>query len=126
MTRVSKHRVNKYLIPNYETLESPMLRPEKRNTGILKCNVERNATDVVLPAEVQSWRILVEEEDESVWSTDEYICTNIYGKQNLKDCFTPPPFQLFMMMMMILYFLPYFLLDCGPYFLAARDALSMM
>lgn len=59
-----------------------MLRPKKkkkkRNTGILKLNVERNATDAVLPAEVQSWRILVEEEDESVWSTDEYICTDIW------------------------------------------------
>lgn len=26
----------------------------------------------------------------------------------------------------IFHFLPYFLLDCGPYFLAAREALSMM
>ena len=26
------------------------------------------------PAEVESWRILIEEEDESVRSTDEYVC----------------------------------------------------
>lgn len=104
-----------------------MLRPKKeeeRNTGILKHNVERNATDAVLPAEVQSWRILVEEEDESVWSTDEYICTDIWEakRESLFHFFPIPTFS----QNTIFYFLPYFLLVCGPYFLAARDALSMM
>lgn len=83
MTRVSKTQSEqKYLKPNYETLLflriTHVKAKKKRNIGILKHNVERNATDAVLPAEVQSWRILVEEEDESVWSTDEYICTDIW------------------------------------------------
>lgn len=96
---------------------------KKRNTGLLKRDVERNATDAVLPAEVQSWRILVEEEDESVWSADEYICTNIWVVK--PESFTFFPHSNFSENT-IFYFLPYFLLDCGPYFLAARDALSMM
>lgn len=29
----------------------------------------------MLPAEVESWRILLEKKDESVWSADEYIYT---------------------------------------------------
>lgn len=33
----------------------------------------------VLPAEVESWRILLEKEDESVWSADEYIYKNVRG-----------------------------------------------
>lgn len=35
---------------------------------------DSTTTDSVLPAKVESWRILFEEEDESVRSTDEYIC----------------------------------------------------
>lgn len=35
----------------------------------------QSGTDQMSPAEIYSWRILLEKEDESVWSTDEYICT---------------------------------------------------
>lgn len=35
----------------------------------------QSGADQMSPAEIYSWRILLEKEDESVWSTDEYICT---------------------------------------------------
>lgn len=35
----------------------------------------QSGADQMSPAEIDSWRILLEKEDESVWSTDEYICT---------------------------------------------------
>ena len=36
---------------------------------------KHKTTASVLPAEVESWRILIEEEDESVWCTDKYVYT---------------------------------------------------
>jgi len=40
---------------------------------------KRKQDNSVLPAQVESWRILLEKEDQSVWSTDEYICTEMGG-----------------------------------------------
>lgn len=41
----------------------------------LRHNQFQRAADSVLPAEVESWGILLEEEDDSVWSADKYIYT---------------------------------------------------
>lgn len=76
----------------------------------------------MLPAEVNSRRILLQEVDQSVWSADKDIWTQKHRIQTRRGKWT----SCFIFHTNICFLLPYFLFDCGPYFLAAREALSMM
>lgn len=133
-----QHNTNVQSLTWSLSLQSQLLYLQDEHTGFLlrncKCkhlffwivrklrhNQFQRATDSVLPAEVESWGILLEEEDDSVWSADKYIYTQKYQRSTLRGiCFHFWSHHIFFT------FLPYFLFDFGPYFLAAREALSMM